>query len=91
MFQKGDLVTLKSNQTLSGSLEFGKAYEIKEANAFGSNLIKLDGFMSWYYPDHFQLVKKDTVVIWEHDGHTVIVNSAGGKDFKYCRNCKVEV
>lgn len=26
-----------------------------------------------------------------HDGHEVIENHAGGKTFKYCRKCKVEV
>jgi len=26
-----------------------------------------------------------------HDGHEVVENYAGGKSFKYCRNCKVEV
>jgi hypothetical protein len=26
-----------------------------------------------------------------HDGHEVVENYAGGKSFKYCRRCKVEV
>lgn len=26
-----------------------------------------------------------------HEGHEVVENYAGGKPFKYCRNCKVEV
>lgn len=28
---------------------------------------------------------------FSHTGHEVIENFAGGKSFKYCRNCKVEV
>lgn len=27
----------------------------------------------------------------DHQGHEVIENHAGGKAFKYCRNCRVEV
>ena len=28
---------------------------------------------------------------FSHEGHEVIENYAGGKTFKYCRKCKVEV
>jgi hypothetical protein len=27
----------------------------------------------------------------DHAGHEIVENIAGGKAFKYCRNCKVEV
>jgi hypothetical protein len=92
MFRKGDKVKVDWTDVTW----FDTAYE--RLNKFSplivaesdSYMLRLENIPSFWNKAAFKLIN-NTVVILQHDGHIVVVNSSDGKDFKYCRNCKVEV
>jgi hypothetical protein len=87
----GELVGVKRRNTVADGLECDNSYR----RLIALELIKTE-FKREYTGD-FDIVldpNGDVVplpILDRHIGHEIIDNWAGGKSFRYCRNCKVEV
>lgn len=101
MFQVSHLIPMKGLDNVRNHKGFGLAYGARSIEAAHSELVKRGTPEAKPFETGSYQVQAKTRTVGAspalgapynaHEGHEIVENYAGGKPFKFCRDCKKEV